>query len=245
VRLSDYYDFSTGLMRHRYASVGTAGISEFSRPGTCEKEFRPYEKDVRKILNESPWAKRIEVEGNGSTHPALESSEDTASGGEGGGESGEEEAGRSEEQERGTRRNGINFVVRWGSSRTVRQAWVRSQVLQKRISEADTAKSLPPAPDDYELLLAGPNMILSRRPTRRRSRKRATSCQRSQRKASIPVEWTSRAHPTEKESRASFFISPGEPVGRTDLCRRRDGIEIFCSGGSSRNQGRFRSAKDA
>jgi hypothetical protein len=42
----------------------------------------------------------------------------------------------------------------------MREAWVRGQVLQKRILEVDTEKSLPPAPSDYELLLVGPDMTL-------------------------------------------------------------------------------------
>jgi hypothetical protein len=42
----------------------------------------------------------------------------------------------------------------------MREAWVRGQVLQKRILEVDTEKSLPPAPSDYALLLVGPDMTL-------------------------------------------------------------------------------------
>ena len=126
-----------------------------------EKSYKTWnENDVRKILNESPWAKRIEVAGTQRTHPGLESSEDSAGGGEGGGESGEEEEGRSAEQEIGAKKDGVNFVIRWDSSRTMREAWVRGQVLQKRISEVDTEKSLPPPPGDYELLLLGPDMRL-------------------------------------------------------------------------------------
>ncbi|HXM22968.1 MAG TPA: hypothetical protein VN948_17050 [Terriglobales bacterium] len=127
-----------------------------------EKLYKDWnEKDVRKILNESPWSKRIEVERNERTHAGLESPEDTSTASEAAGESGEEEAGRgTEQEEKETKKNGINFVIRWGSSRTMREAWVRGQVLQKRISEVDTEKSLPPAPGDYELLLVGPDMTL-------------------------------------------------------------------------------------
>jgi hypothetical protein len=126
-----------------------------------EKSYKNWdEKDVRKILNESPWSKRIEVGGHERTRVGLESPEDTSTASEAGGESGEEEGGRGAEQEKETKKNGINFVIRWGSSRTMRAAWVRSQVLQKRISEVDTEKSLPPVPGDYELLLVGPDMTL-------------------------------------------------------------------------------------
>jgi hypothetical protein len=44
------------------------------------------------------------------------------------------------------------------SSRTIRQAWVRGEVLQKRISESDTDKFLPPPSDDTQLLIVGRDM---------------------------------------------------------------------------------------
>ena len=55
---------------------------------------------------------------------------------------------------------GMTLVVRWVSSRTMRQAWVRSEVLQKRISESDTDKFLPPPSDDSQLLIVGRDMNL-------------------------------------------------------------------------------------
>jgi hypothetical protein len=114
------------------------------------------ENEVRKILNESPWAKRIEMEGGPAKHAGMESPEDGgASEGAAGGES-DEGGGRGEDNERGR----ITFVVRWVSSRTMRQAWVRSEVLQKRIPETETDKVLPPPPDDSQLLIVGRDMRL-------------------------------------------------------------------------------------
>jgi hypothetical protein len=125
-----------------------------------DKSYKDWNKsDVRKILNESPWSKRIELEGSETKHPDLDP-EDTSTAGEAGGESGEEEAGRATEQENGRKRGRITFVIRWGSSKTMREAWVRGQVLQKRVLEADTERFLPPTPGDYEILLVGPDMTL-------------------------------------------------------------------------------------
>jgi hypothetical protein len=114
------------------------------------------ENDVRKILNESPWAKRIVVEGGRAKHAGMESSEDDGpSEGDASEESGEG-GGRGEDNERGR----ITFVIRWASSRTMRQAWVRGEVLQKRISETETDKFLPPPSDDAQLLIVGRDMSL-------------------------------------------------------------------------------------
>jgi hypothetical protein len=125
-----------------------------------QKSYKVWnENDVRKILNESPWAKRIELEGGQTKHAGLEAPEDGAiSEGAAGEESGEG-GGRDEDNERGR----ITFVVRWVSSRTMRQAWVRGEVLQKRISESDTDKFLPPPSEDSQLLIVGRDMSLFER----------------------------------------------------------------------------------
>jgi hypothetical protein len=53
----------------------------------------------------------------------------------------------------------VKFLVRWISSRTLREASVRGQVLQGKIAEVDMDKSLPPPAEDYELALVGTDMI--------------------------------------------------------------------------------------
>jgi hypothetical protein len=112
--------------------------------------------EVRKILNESPWAKRIEVEGGWTKHSSMETLEEGATSEGTAGEESGEGGGRGEDNER--RR--ITFVVRWVSSRTIRQAWIRGEVLQKRVSETDTDKFLPPPSDDAQLLIVGRDMSL-------------------------------------------------------------------------------------
>jgi hypothetical protein len=72
------------------------------------------------------------------------------------GEESDEGGGRREENDIGR----MTPVVRWVSSRTMRQAWVRGEVLQKRISESDTDKFLPPPSDDSQLLMVGRHMSL-------------------------------------------------------------------------------------
>jgi hypothetical protein len=114
------------------------------------------ESDVRKILNESPWAKRIETEGGPTEHASMESSEEDGTNEGAADEESDEGGGRGEDNERGR----ITFVVRWVSSRTMRQAWVRGEVLQKRISESDIDKFLPPPSEDSQLLIVGRDMSL-------------------------------------------------------------------------------------
>ena len=118
-----------------------------------QKSYKVWnQNDVRKILNESPWAKRIEVEAGPTKHAGMESPEN---GGTSEGAAGEEsgEGGREQND-----RAPMTLVLRWVSSRTMRQAWVRGEVLQKRISESDTDKFLPPPSDDSQLLIVGRDM---------------------------------------------------------------------------------------
>jgi hypothetical protein len=129
-----------------------------------EKSYRDWtEKDVYKILNDSPWAKRIEAE-RGSKKHDLEAPEGApkVSGARGEDEEDEREekerGGEREEEHKGKEKEELKFVVRWVSSRTLREASVRGQILRKQISEADADKSLPPAPADYELAVVGTDM---------------------------------------------------------------------------------------
>jgi len=119
-----------------------------------QKSYKVWnQNDVRKILNESPWAKRIEVEGGSTKHAGTESPENGATSDGAAGEESDEGSGREEND-----RAPMTLVVRWVSSRTMRQAWVRGEVLQKRISESDTDKFLPPPSDDSQLLIVGHDM---------------------------------------------------------------------------------------
>jgi hypothetical protein len=119
-----------------------------------QKSYKVWnQNDVRKILNESPWAKRIEVEGGPTEHAGMESPENGGASESAAGEESDEGGGREEND-----RARMTFVVRWVSSRTMRQAWVRGEVLQKRISESDTDKFLPPPSDDAQLLIVGRDM---------------------------------------------------------------------------------------
>jgi hypothetical protein len=156
LRISTY---EIGKVMRRSCAVAVAlflAIDLWAGDPWKEKPCKAWsEKDVRKILNESPWAKRVEVEGTQTKGAGLATEEGATGEGEGG-EGAEGAGGRGEDNERGR----ITLVIRWVSSRTLRQAWVRGEVLQKRISETDTAKFLPPPSEDAQLLIVGSDMSL-------------------------------------------------------------------------------------
>jgi hypothetical protein len=117
--------------------------------------------DVRTILNDSPWSKTVEIERKEKLSLRAPEGAPKLAGVPGADEEDEREEKDDDDRGRGgkERKNAdAKFRVRWVSSRTLRQASVRGQVLQGRIAEADADKSLPPAPEDYELALVGANM---------------------------------------------------------------------------------------
>ena len=130
--------------------------------------------DLRKVMNDSPWAKLIEVPaiwkpadggavpGAGGLNPAgsppspgggsSAGGRGATSGGSamGGGSAGG--AGISQ-----TQTPTASFDVRWTSSRTFRAAAVRSQVLANQVTEADAQKQLEPD-KYYEVTVIGRDM---------------------------------------------------------------------------------------
>jgi hypothetical protein len=114
-----------------------------------EKSYTDWDnKDLRRILHESPWVKRFTLTKINAPEGALPGDtptglalwhypsmanlpEDTHS---------------------------LHFTVRWVSSRTLREAWARRLALQKRVPEDEIGKHVPPPLDEFELAVEGPDM---------------------------------------------------------------------------------------
>jgi len=119
------------------------------------------EKDVRKILTDSPWSKVIQV-------PAAWST-----GGDAGGVPDPTVASAAQEHSAnggimGDRGSGAppappqvpqaTFVVRWLSARTVREAVLRSAVLAGRMKEEDAEKQATLPLEVYQVMIVGQDM---------------------------------------------------------------------------------------
>jgi hypothetical protein len=130
-----------------------------------EKSYKQWDaKDVQEILNDSPWSKPVEIERKekkkGLEAPA---GAPTVAGVPSEDEEEDEKEEKDDDRPRGEKekkKDEVKFLVRWVSSRTLREASVHGQVLQGRIAAADEEKTLPPAADDYELALVGTDMTL-------------------------------------------------------------------------------------
>lgn len=189
-----------------------------------DKSYKDWdEKDVRKIMNDSPWAKKIEIEADEKGHGRLEAPEGapTAGGARGENEEEDEKEGSRGEKDEDKEKGDMTLVVRWVSSKTLREAWTRGQVLQGKIAQLDIEKHLPQEPDDYQLVVSGSDMSLFQKAEQ--SSLKATSYLAAKKsKQKIPPSQVEIVRATDgKRIKAIIFHFPkksqsGEPVIAND-----------------------------
>ena len=124
-----------------------------------EKTYKEWdEKDVSKILADSPWSRPVSVtafwRSGGSSAPSV-SGERSGGGGQvsGGGEGGGARASGG-----GGSMPEAHFTLRWGSARTTREALARLAVF-RGMSEADAEKIMNLPVTDHQIVLYGPDMV--------------------------------------------------------------------------------------
>lgn len=172
---------STSLIFWRLAFVAllTLVVALIAQAGGDPWKTKTYEqwdaKDVHRILFESPWAQRVEVDApwrmtpGSTTQPLSRGGSDQAIGtmatsastgiGAGAGTVSTQGAGAGEGQAVDqTSGPTAVFLVRWASSRAIREAGVRNALLNGQLKEADAAKYLTGDIVTYQLLVFGPDM---------------------------------------------------------------------------------------
>jgi hypothetical protein len=130
---------------------------------------KPYQqwddKDLRRIFNESPWAKVVQISGTSASsydsggvpaEPSNGSPGQQARGVGGGGQYPQPSVPSTTSQPQQSA--ATPYVVRWVSSRTIREAAIRSAELKGQLKPDDAAKDLAQTVDTYQVLVAGPNM---------------------------------------------------------------------------------------
>jgi len=128
---------------------------------------KPYQqwdaKDVRKVLDDSPWAHAVQVEATwisggdaGDADSGGTSSRPGPAVGGPGARSGP--GGSGADAGAGPQVALATFLVRWTSSRTIREAGFRNAVLAGQIQEAAAEQQLAQPVESYEIVLAGPDM---------------------------------------------------------------------------------------
>ena len=138
---------------------------------------KPYaqweEKDIRRIMTESPWVKNVRVSaawrgGGAETARRIPTANDPAATGSGGGgygmAGGGGTAGNTAQTAQTVGQLGGNdpleasFLLRWASARTIRQAVARSQILRNAMTPEDAEKALNEPVTEYAVTLVGQDM---------------------------------------------------------------------------------------
>jgi hypothetical protein len=137
-----------------------------------DKTYQQWDKaDVQKILNDSPWVKVAHVDVPGASlsgqsglpggNSGATAAASRAAAGKGGvGGAGAPSGATPGEMggETGANVPQIPFMVRWLSSRTIREALVRNAELSGQVKQADAERDLATPVEMYEVLVFGPQM---------------------------------------------------------------------------------------
>jgi hypothetical protein len=129
---------------------------------------KPYQqwdaKDVRKVLDASPWVHSVQVEApwlngdaGGGTDGGSTSQPGPARAGQGA-RTGPGGGGAADAASAGPQTALATFLVRWGSARTMREAVFRGAVLAGQIKEDAAEQQLAQPVETYEIVVAGPDM---------------------------------------------------------------------------------------
>ena len=148
-----------------------AGAAAYASDAWKDKPFESWdEKDLQKILNDSPWAKKVQFgsnSGGGAVGPVFSATGDAAHGdqslsGGGGGAAGDGASPRNRNGNTGSSGDPglgreVTFVARWMSSRVMREAEARASELRGKSTE-EAKKGLESAPETYQIVLIGTDL---------------------------------------------------------------------------------------
>ncbi len=157
-----------------FAAVGLAAAAYADDVWKAKPYTQWEEKDLRKIMTESPWVRNIHVNaawrgGSAETAQRMPVAKDPAATGSGGGGygmagGGSETLGNTAQtaqtvgQMAGSDPVEASFLLRWASARTMRQALARSQILRNAMTPEDAEKALGEPVLEYAITIVGQDM---------------------------------------------------------------------------------------
>jgi hypothetical protein len=224
---------------------------------------KPYQqwddKDVRRILNDSPWSKVVHVNapwassGEASSHAddggAAKSGTGgvvTATPGGGGGAMGGGGAapGGGGGYDTGMQIPQATFVVRWVSARTVREAILRNAVLSGQMKPEDAEKQLEQPLDAYLLLIAGPDMKPFLASDEISLKDKSFLLAKKTKEKISPTSITIQRGPDGKAIQAIVFTFPMKSAnGEATIATDEKSVEFSCSVGAATIQASFEVSK--
>ena len=194
-----------------------------------DKPYKQWdEKDLRKILTDSPWSKSVQIENTwAGTKPGAANPL---------GASGTAASSEPKDIVRGVQPSGppsglTGFLIRWGSSRTVRRALARGAIL-KGAQETEIEKALNLELPDYLVVILGPDMTPFEKASEKELQEMQEKSYLSLKKSKVriaPSRVGLERSPDGKKIMAVYFSFPKKTLGgQPSILADEKGAEFVC-----------------
>lgn len=226
------------------ASLAMAGLACASNEPWKSKPYQQWDKaDLALILNDSPWVKKLDVDVNwkrnssyGDQSAVPES--DTAGelrGHMAGSKGGMADTAPPDRSMDTTASSGgtstsprASFIIRWYSSRVIREALARGAVLSGRISEAEGAKLLAEPVTDYEIIVFGQDMTPFQNLTEDQLKSASYLEGKQSRQRVAPVSVRMNKSPNGRTNSLAFLFPRKTSSGAAVASEEEKGLEFGC-----------------
>jgi len=210
-----------------------------------DKSYKDWdEKDLRKILNDSPWARQIHVDAIWSqAHPSVDEgvpASDNPPAPSGGSESGRtggatapSAPGAYGEPEQARTPQTV-FLIRWVSARTLREAIGRSAVLRGAAPESEAEKFIAQQPPEYQIAVLGPDMTVFGQANEKSLKEKAYLLSKRSKKK-LPPSRVDVQHSQDGKQIVSvvFSFSKKTEGGEATIALDEKGVEFICPVGQA------------
>ncbi len=222
-----------------------------------DKSYKEWnDKEVRKIMNDSPWARRVDVEASwagGGSAPASGAKDDNlpsgapkpgqvgAERGEGGGGA-EMPSGGAE----GPQIPRATFIILWASARVPRQAWARSNILRGAVLESEAEKFVAQQPTEYQIVVQGPDMTPFAKVDEKALKEKTYLLGKKSKQKLLPsrVDFQ-RGRDGKRVTAVAFYFAKKTESGEAAFAPDEKGIEFVCQAGSTALKTNFEPQKMA
>ena len=219
-----------------------------------EKAYTEWtQEDVRKVLNDSPWARRVIVQAPWARDSRLGriTPQDRAPGAGSGQTLETSRPGGAESpapaiQSEAAQIPEATFVVRWVSARTLRRAMVRAQQLRGALSAEEGEKQLAPEAPFYQVLVVGPDMTPFQKADEIQLKEKAQlRLKKSKQKLAPDRVEIHRSEDGKRVAAILFHFLKKTPAGEPTIAPDEKGIEFLCRAGGVSLKVTFELAKMA
>jgi hypothetical protein len=223
---------SKKMMSAMAAGFLLAAVAAFASDAWKDKDFQNWDqKDVQKILTDSPWSKKFQYAANGSagnggmTHSISAS---PAGGGATAGGGAGTPGNPSDRLPPGAQESGqqINLAVTWYSARTIREAMARKKEFAGASAD-DARKILSQEPTAYEVAVSGPDLRIFGTIQEDNLKEHSYLMPKTTKEKLAPAEIIVQRGQNDQPIAIIFAFAKTTPSGAPSIAKNEKGVEFF------------------